>query len=292
MPSRSPQSIFAILAAINGALLLIWVLSPQGSAWAITLSLTGLFAGPAISAWLLYKPAANPIAAPSSFSGTMPNIMERMASLLAHDLCNALSAVKVNLQILARQLAPDAAQHAERCHIALEQVSQIERTISDLQCFARPGNGEHKPFDLRELLNTVLVDCLAAMETKGIKLSRRESGGLPLVLGDRKRIAQVVLQILDNAVDASKPGGSIVVTARSDSLSPGWVELLISDKGCGMTEEIRCQATEPFFTTKARGSGLGLSIAERILDHHGGRLEIESSPDEGTTVRISLPATT
>ena len=145
---------------------------------------------------------------------------------------------------------------------------------------------------MRELINTALVDCLAALEGKRIEISRREAGGLPRIDGDRHRLAKVLLQVLDNAIDATEPGGSIVLTARPDANSERWVELLISDDGCGMTEEVRRRATEPFFTTKARGSGLGLSIAERIIAHHGGTLQIESSLAAGTTVRIKLPAAT
>ena len=290
--SRPALSIFTILAALNGALLLLWAASPAGPLWTSSFSLMALLVGPVVAALLVRKLGAVPHSATAPGPDTSPQVMERMASMLAHDLCNALSAVKVNLQILARQLAPDAAQHAERCRIALEQVGQIERTIGDLQSFARPGSGERAPTDLRELINTALVDCLAALEGKHIDISRREAGGLPRINADRPRLAQVLLQILDNAIDATKPGGSIVVTARADAKSERWVELLISDNGCGMTEEVRRQATEPFFTTKARGSGLGLSIAERIVAHHGGTLQIESSQEVGTTVRIKLPAAT
>lgn len=290
MSSRTPLSIFAILAAINGALLLLWVTSPADPVWTTAFSLTGLLAGPVVAGLLVSRLDAAPPAATTPAPDTTPEVMERMASMLAHDLCNALSAVKVNLQILARQLAPDAAQHAERCRIALDQVDQIEHTIGDLQSFARPGSGEREPTDLRELINTALVDCLAAMESKRIRITRREAGGLPRIDGDRKRLAQVLLQILDNAIDASEPEGSIIVTARPDGKSAGWVEILISDNGCGMSEEVLHRATEPFFTTKARGSGLGLSIAERVVSHHGGTLDIRSSPEDGTTVLIRLPS--
>lgn len=288
---RSALSIFAILAALNGALLLIWTAVPDEPLWTTSLSLASLLACPVVAALLFHKFGATPSLGTTPTPDASPQVMERMASMLAHDLCNALSAVKVNLQILARQHAAGAEQHAERCRMALEQVGQIERTIGDLQSFARPGSGERESTDLRELINTVLVDCLASVEDKRIEISRREAGGLPRIDTDRKRLAQVLLQILDNAVAASKPGGSIVVTARPDVTSKNWVELLIIDNGCGMNEEVRRRATEPFFTTKARGSGLGLSIAERVVAHHGGTLEIQSSPEDGTTVRIRLPAT-
>ncbi|WP_454438763.1 ATP-binding protein [Thauera mechernichensis] len=101
-------------------------------------------------------------------------------------------------------------------------------------------------------------------------------------------MAQALQQVLANAIDASSSGGRI--TLRTGSDVAGTVVLTISDEGEGMTKDVRLRATEPFFTTKARGTGLGLTIAQRLIRAHDGKLIIDSAPGRGTTVRLCFVA--
>jgi signal transduction histidine kinase len=117
---------------------------------------------------------------------------------------------------------------------------------------------------------------------------------LPAVPGDPVGLRQVLLNLLENAIDASSPTGTIVVRGslvpRQNGRGPQ-VELSVRDPGYGMSpEEIRL-AFQPFYTTKAsdRGTGLGLVIVDYIVRAHGGRLDLESAPGEGTTIRVFLP---
>lgn len=226
---------------------------------------------------------------PPALPPTDDGLMARMASLLAHDIGNALSAVKINLQIMARNPVTATGQHDERCRIALEQVAQIERVIVDLQTFARPGQFERGSVDLREVIGAVLVDTLAECERKAIAVTRREAHDLPPIDGDRQRLRTVLRQLLDNAVEASANGGRIMVQLDSPTTPPGFVRLSVVDEGCGMDADILARAREPFFTTKARGTGLGLAIVERLVSGHGGRLHLLSTPGTGTTVEVLLP---
>lgn len=288
--------IFAVVASANLTLLLIgWWLSQNDTNPPIVLAVAASLI-PAMLAASLVRPSA-PVPAqppqPSSpekpATNTSEVIMERMASLLAHDLCNALSAVKVNLQILERQVGANSRQHAERCRMALDQVRQIESTIGDLQSFARPMGHEKHETDLRDTINSVLLDCLASIDNKGIRVARREDSSLPRLVVDRLRLAQALRQVLDNAIEACSNNGQITVTTRSSLTQSDTVEIEVSDDGCGMTEETRIRATEPFFTTKSRGSGLGLAIAERVTIRHGGALSIVSYPEKGTSVILQFP---
>jgi signal transduction histidine kinase len=123
---------------------------------------------------------------------------------------------------------------------------------------------------------------------KAIKVEFEPPEDLPAVHIDRALFEQALLAILANAIEASPRKGQLVVLAESDA--NGTVSISVQDEGEGIPNDIRHKVFDQFFSTKPKRVGLGLTIAHRIITLHGGRIEIESQPEQGTRVRIHLPA--
>ena len=149
-------------------------------------------------------------------------------------------------------------------------------------------------FPLRRPLDSAVRLVAPRLEACKVELRRAVADGLPALRADERRIKQVLLNLLTNAIDATPPRGTIDVTAHilpADHRQRPQLELAVADSGHGMSPEELRRAFEPFYTTKApdRGTGLGLVIVEHIVRAHGGHLSAESVPGSGTTVRVRLP---
>lgn len=146
-------------------------------------------------------------------------------------------------------------------------------------------------------LNDLVPETLGLLEERllaqDVKVNLALAEKLPEVYGDREAVQQVLINLADNAIDAMEDGGEISISTEVEE-GPGgtFICLKVSDTGCGMTEEVKTKALEPFFTTKdaARGTGLGLSISSGIISEHGGDIAIESRPGQGTSVVVRLPS--
>jgi len=119
-----------------------------------------------------------------------------------------------------------------------------------------------------------------------VQFEYAERERLPRIEADEIQLEQLLMNLLLNAAQASEEGGLVRLTT---SKTPRGVRLVVEDRGCGMNQETRRRALEPFFTTKSRGTGLGLPICSKIVEAHGGRLSIASTRGAGTTVTVDLP---
>ncbi len=218
---------------------------------------------------------------------------------LAHDFNNLLHVITGSLERLPAKRHDDKAfeRYLATATGAAERGAKL---TNQLLAFARRGRLEPKGVDLSDLVNAVAEMLEASVGSKArlhLNLQRR----LPPVMVDATHLEMALLNVVVNARDASPEGGSITVTTRdihlngdaaARQLSPGdYVLLCVSDEGAGMAPLVKARAVEPFFTTKARGqgTGLGLAMAHGFVQQSGGRLEIESSPGAGTTVRMLFP---
>lgn len=218
--------------------------------------------------------------------------MGRMATMIAHDLRNALSSVKMNLQILYTHHRDEGDDYGEGCEIALEQVRYMENILNDMLAFARPDSLELDWVDLGETINTAALSLLPDITRKSIEIKTASDHKLPTVLGDRNKLLQVFQNVLDNAVQAVPEGGHVSIEARSllHESQPA-VEIRVVDDGAGIAAEVADKVFEPFFTTRARGTGLGLAIVQRIVKQHGGQVNLAPAPGRGAVATIILPLT-
>jgi len=215
--------------------------------------------------------------------------MGRMASMIAHDLRNALSTIKMNLQMLSRQHGEVDDMAREHCDMSLEQVAYMEEIMRDMLSFARPERPRLDWHDVARLLDDAMVTMTPIADAQGVEIQRRGWSGLPKVYCDRIKIIEAVRNLAENALQAMVEGG--VLTIESMLLFETDAPLIrfeISDTGEGMDEETRRRVFEPFFTTRAKGTGLGMAIVRRIIDQHGGAAGIDSAQCRGTKVWFTL----
>lgn len=222
---------------------------------------------------------------------------------VAHEFNNLLTVIQGHADALSAASAPTPGavlRHVETIRRAVAHAAQI---TGGLLTFARRQPLEERVTDL----NAAVIELRPMLEgLVGLAIRvelRLDPAAAPITL-DPTQIAQLLVNLSLNARDAMPDGGCLSVATRlvdgslpaDDKLlasKPGpWVSLIVSDTGCGMTEEVRRHIFEPFFTTKApgQGTGLGLSICFGIVEHAGGRIEAASSPGGGTTLRLWLPA--
>jgi two-component system, NtrC family, sensor kinase len=207
-----------------------------------------------------------------------------LAAGIAHEVGNPLAALSSLVQILKRR-GPDP-YTAEKLDLAARQLGRIERTIRELIDFSRPASTAVSRVRLREIVDEALGIAKYYQRTKARTITTDVSPGLPSVTGVRDYLTQVVLNLVLNAVDATDDQGHIEVAARVED---GRLVLTVADDGRGISIADRCRLFQPFFTTKAHGTGLGLFISRQILEDYAGTLSVRSEPGEGSTFFVRLP---
>jgi signal transduction histidine kinase len=209
----------------------------------------------------------------------------RVASGLAHEIGNQLALVGYAEAIRERAGDPEVQSFAEVIVAAQRRLAALVDEIKD---FARGAAGGYKrePGDVagavEEALGILRFDTEVKAHRVNLTLHRRPLGRI-----HRGKITQVVVNLVRNAAQASPLGGEVDVIVDEDGRAGAIIRVL--DRGVGMTPDVVARLGEPFFTTKERGSGLGLGISRRVVDEHGGTLEIRSVVGEGTEVAITLP---
>ena len=214
----------------------------------------------------------------------------QFAAAIAHDIRTPLTSISLNVQIIRRKLVMSA-DDAEHLDIALEELARLDRSVAEILDFAKPVRLATEVIDVRELIDTTTRGMSPVLLEKGVavRCERAASDGaaLPVVQGDRQRLRQVLVNLVDNAADASTPGAEVTVRAN---LAERGVEIEVEDRGRGIAPADLERIFEPFFTTRADGTGLGLAIVHKVIAAHGGRMEVRSSIGHGSTFKILLPA--
>lgn len=211
-----------------------------------------------------------------------------MAAGIAHEIRNPLGAIKGLARFFQEASPPDS--EAQRvAGIMTSEVARLDKVVSDMLDFARPDNLRLEPVPLDTLVQRMEHLLQPELEAQGVIFSARLPTPTPVLIMDADRMTQVLLNLGCNSLQAMPHGGRLewICTREADT----WV-LEVRDNGPGMSEDVRQQAFSPYFTTRAEGTGLGLSIVHKIIEAHGGRVEILSAPGQGTKVRLLLPRDT
>lgn len=214
------------------------------------------------------------------------SLLGRLSEQLAHDLKNPLAALKGALQFLEAERTEGRSldAHSEFLQLMLDQVERIDRTVSEYQRLAKV-EAVRRPASINQIVQSVLA--LGRFGTAPNVTVRTElASALPECLLDAELIAAALDNLLRNASEAMPTGGTITVQSE---ITADRVALRVQDSGVGMHAREIERATDEFYTTKASGSGLGLSFAQRVARAHGGSLEIASEPGKGTRVTILIP---
>ncbi|HUL20154.1 MAG TPA: ATP-binding protein [Thermodesulfobacteriota bacterium] len=221
---------------------------------------------------------------------------DRLASLgtltagLAHEIRNPMVAIKTLTQLLPERLEDEEFRN-QFLKIASGEVDRISSLVNELLDFARPSDPKWALEDINAILEGMILLVSTGTKKKLITIVKNYARNLPLVEIDREQIKQVVLNILLNAIDATAENGTITVQTRS-FIKPGgepYIQIEFTDTGCGIPGEHLEDIFNPFFTTKATGSGLGLSISNQIIQDHKGYIDVESEIEKGSSFFINLP---
>jgi signal transduction histidine kinase len=207
----------------------------------------------------------------------------QVAAGVAHEINNPLGVI-LGYTKLARRESELAAR--EDLRIIEDEVNQCRRIVEDLLDLARPQRLEIVAANLAEVAGDAVQRLGETDRLRDITVDVTAASPIR-VRADEAKIRQVVVSVLVNAIEAATHRVTLAAEARD-----GGGVLVIADDGPGMTQEVLGHVFEPFFTTKRNGTGMGLAIAQAIIDAHGGRIEIGSKPGEGTRVSIWLPAPT
>jgi len=215
----------------------------------------------------------------------------RLAGGLAHEIKNPLSTIRLNMELLAEDLAQSDAPRDRRAmkkiDVVQRECQRLQDLLDDFLNFAKIRRLDLVPSDLNEQVRQVLDFFRPKAREENIELVEYLTGDLPTVLLDRKAFHGAILNLVINAEQAMLPkGGQLVVRT---CVVPDGVALDLIDTGCGMDEKTRGQIFEAFFSTRRGGSGLGLPTARKIVEAHGGQITCQSEPGRGTQFTIKLP---
>jgi two-component system sensor histidine kinase PilS (NtrC family) len=218
-------------------------------------------------------------------------IIGEMAAGLAHEMRNPLASISGSIQILNKDLELGATDE-RLMRIILRGKDQLESIIKDFLLLARPAPGNKENIFIKEIIDDVFESIHFVPDwNDGIKVFLSLSDNLT-VHANKTEMKEVMWNLILNAVQAMPDGGLLSLETRkklSGDNTDEYLEILVSDTGCGIDETYLNKIFEPFFTTKERGTGLGLAIVNRIVEGYTGTIKIESEIERGTTCTISLP---
>lgn len=209
----------------------------------------------------------------------------QLAASLAHEIKNPLAGISGAIQVIRDGMKPND-PHRTIIHEILGQIDRLDAAVKDLLIYARPRPPELAPCDLAAIVLRVIRLMRDTPLFQRVRLSVSAEEGLPYVAGDANQLEQLVLNLLVNAVQACQPGKDVSVTLRGVNQM---VRMAVKDGGCGMDPVTAVRAFEPFFTTKAKGTGLGLPICRKIVEAHGGKIDLRSEVGVGTEVMVDIP---
>ena len=213
--------------------------------------------------------------------------MGKLAGAVAHEVRNPLNAIGMTAQRLRLEYEPaeDREGYRAMLDIVSEEIVRLDGIIGQFLNFARAPVIMKQQGRIDELVQSIATEMLGVAESKGARLVVDIPDQVPASF-DPKQLRQVLLNLTANALDAVDSGGTVSISAKADNTD---VVLKITDNGRGMSEEQVRSAFDMYFTTKERGTGLGLPIARQIVESHGGVIHLHSRPGEGTLVTIRLP---
>ena len=213
----------------------------------------------------------------------------RISAQITHEIRNPLNAIGLNAELLAEELArlsPAPREAAQLVAAISRETDRLEAVAEEYLKFARLPRASPVPLDLDELVGSLLDFLGPELAAAKVTVIRELAAALPGIEGDEAQLRAVVHNLVRNGREAMAGGGTLTVRTRQVE---GGVELEVADTGGGMPPEVLALIFEPFYTTKERGTGLGLAYARRIVAEHGGTIRCESAPGRGTTFTLRLP---
>jgi two-component system sensor histidine kinase AtoS len=214
-------------------------------------------------------------------------ICGEMAVGMAHEIKNPLAGIKVSIEVLLEELNLEESDRSVLVKV-ISEIRRLELLIKALLNFAKPPKPQFSLVDLNGILETAASFSLKNPSFSPIKALKDYDGNLPETMADPMQLQQVFMNLILNAVEAMPGGGTLTLKTSYDK-SSNTLQIMISDTGEGIADEMKEKIFQPFFTTKSKGTGLGLAISKRLIEQHGGNIIAESNHPKGTIFRITFP---
>ncbi len=215
------------------------------------------------------------------------SVIGELAAGIAHEVRNPLTSVKGFLQLLDKKFCSDNQIH-RYIDIMLNEIQRINHIISEFLLLARPAVPIKRPINIHEVLNEILLLSEGELLLRNIEFEQKYESECPVITADAEQIKQVFLNLVTNAIAAMPERGRLTVSSVYDK-TEGVIRLFFTDTGEGIDPTRLESIFDPFFTTKEDGTGLGLTVSYRIIENHGGKIEVVSKQGEGSTFIVSLP---
>ena len=221
--------------------------------------------------------------------------LHTLSAGVAHELRNPLSAMDLNLHLLEEELRERASlpeQGARYLRVLNAECRRLSVILDNFMKFARPGSVGLHEVNVSALIEHIIALMQFEAEERKIRLEQAVEEPLPSVMGDETAISQVLINVVVIAFHAMPNGGLCRIAAEIRHINgTRWLIVSVKDTGVGIKKEALTRVFEPFYTTKSSGTGLGLAIAYRIMEDHGGTIQVSSTPGIGTTVVVTFPVT-
>jgi len=218
-------------------------------------------------------------------------VIGRLGSAIAHEIRNPLNYINLTLDHLRAKFTPMDGREAEYTKLIGQlkvEVARINQQISDFLNYSRPAKANLQPIDARRVVDDSLRLIEAQAAENDIRIGVVEHEDVPRIMGDPEFLRSVFNNLFINAVQAmGSSGGNLNIKILPDD---GFVRFDVKDTGAGISEENLSKIFEPYFSTKETGTGLGLAIVQKIVDIHGGTIDVESREGDGATFTVRLPA--
>ncbi|MGD7044659.1 ATP-binding protein [Jeotgalibacillus proteolyticus] len=206
-----------------------------------------------------------------------------LAAGIAHEIKNPLTSLKGFIQLMKEK----ENLSAENIEIMSSEMDRIHSIVEELLVLSKPQTRLEQAFPLHSVIEYVVSVLKHQAAEKKVDLQIEAcSHENDFILGDRNQLIQVFINLVKNGIESMEKGGSLVITRHQHENE---ICVAIKDEGAGITAEKLAKIGEPFFTTKSKGMGLGLTICQKIIHEHKGRIKYESTENEGTTVSVCLP---
>jgi two-component system, NtrC family, sensor kinase len=218
-------------------------------------------------------------------------VASQLAARMAHEIKNPLNSIGLIVDYLRDRFRPeheaDQMKFGELSDNIKTELARLNEIVERFLRFAKPAIASKRPIDVTRLVEETLGFILPEAERQSVHLRTHLGHGLPKVDGDYSQLRQALLNLLINALQAMPEGGDIDVTASVSHANE--IEIVVKDGGSGIAPENLSKLFDPYFTTKIRGFGLGLTVVERIVQEHGGTIQVASEQGKGASFTISLP---
>jgi signal transduction histidine kinase len=263
----------------------------------LSVSVVLLLALVAAVGWVLYRDLIAPLRTRLVQSEHLLERQQKLATLgtlaagIAHEIRNPLTSLKARLYTLEKhlQVAPAAQKDTD---IIKSEISRLERIVKDVLSFARPSDPKLETLTAETVIREVQGLMSPDLEGRGLQLVVESTPEL-IIRADSGHLKQVLINLVRNAAEALDVGGTVILRTRATRAPLGGREseaviLEVADNGRGISPEAEKHLFDPFFSTKETGTGLGLPIAARIVERHGGMLQYQTRPGHGTTFGVVL----